>query len=102
VDLRPDDPSLRVRLAISMAHWPPTAKQADRQFTEAVKMDPDNADLHYQFGLYYKAMKVPSRAIAEFRIALRLDPRHSGSAEEMEGLGTKESVFSGLKKKLRR
>jgi tetratricopeptide (TPR) repeat protein len=102
VELRPDDPSLRVRLAVSMAHWPPTAKQADRQFTEAVKMDPDNADLHYQFGLYYKAMKVPSRAIVEFRIALRLDPRHSGAAEEMEGLGMKDSVLGALKKKLRR
>jgi len=61
VDLAPNVPAYRLRLAIAMACWPRLAKQAEREFLEAARLDPNNADLHYQFGLYYKSMKVKSR-----------------------------------------
>jgi len=62
VNEAPKVAAYRARLAIAMACYPRTAKQAEREFVEAVRLEPDNADLHYQFGLYYKAMR-PARAI---------------------------------------
>jgi tetratricopeptide (TPR) repeat protein len=100
VELSPDDPALRLRLALAMSRSPQYARQAERQFAEVIELAPDSADAHFQFGLYYKSMKVVSRSIPEFRAALRLDPRHKGAQEELEKLGPKESGLASLKKLL--
>jgi tetratricopeptide (TPR) repeat protein len=101
VDLEPDVPAYRLRLAIAMAIWPRTKKDAEREFLEAVRLDPDNADLHYQLGLYYKAMRVKSRAIAVLQTAVRLNPRHKQAREELESLSPKDSTLTGLRKLFR-
>jgi tetratricopeptide (TPR) repeat protein len=101
VQLAPRIPAFRVRLAIAMACWPRTAKLAEREFNEAVRLDPDNADIHYQFGLYYKAMRIRSRAVAEMRVAVRLNPRHKTAREELEVLSPKDSALTSLKKLFR-
>jgi tetratricopeptide (TPR) repeat protein len=98
VDLAPRVGTYRARLAIAMACWPKTAKQAEREFLEALRLEPDNVDYHYQFGLYYKAMKLRGRAIAEFRTALGLNPRHKMAREELETLSPKDSALTTLKK----
>jgi len=97
VDLAPRVAAYHARLAFAMACWPRTAKQAEREFLEAVRLEPDNADLHYQFGIYYKAMKVRSRAIAEMRTAVKLNPRHKLAREELEALSPKDSALTSLK-----
>jgi len=101
VDLQPFVASHRVKLAIAMAFWPRTAKQAEREFLEAVKLEPDNADLHYQFGLYYKAMRQRARAAAEMRTAVRINPRNQRAREELEVLSPKDSALTSLKKLFR-
>ncbi|HET7292838.1 MAG TPA: DUF4388 domain-containing protein [Vicinamibacteria bacterium] len=101
VGLEPDVPGYRLRLAIAMACWPRTKKEAEREFLEAVRLDPDNADLHYQMGLYYKAMKVKSRAIAVLQTAVRLNPRHKQARAELESLSPKDSALTGLRKLFR-
>jgi tetratricopeptide (TPR) repeat protein len=98
VQIAPKIPSYRVHLAIAMACYPRTAKQAEREFLEALRLDADNADIHYQFGLYYKAMKQRSRAVAEMRTAVRLNPRHAMAREELESLSPKDSALTSLKK----
>jgi tetratricopeptide (TPR) repeat protein len=98
VDLAPRVGAYRARLAIAMACWPRTAKQAEREFLEAMRLEPDNVDYHYQFGLYYKAMKLRGRAIAEFRTTLGLNPRHKLAREELETLSPKDSALTTLKK----
>ena len=60
-----------------MASYPRTAKGAEREFLEALRIEPDNPDLHYQFGMYYKVMKQRARALAEMQTAVRLNPRHA-------------------------
>lgn len=97
----PDEAGPRMRLAVAMACYPRTAKAAEREFLEAARLAPDNADLHYQFGLYYKAMKVRSRAIAEFRTALTLHPGHKLARTELEALSPKDSALTSLKKLFR-
>jgi tetratricopeptide (TPR) repeat protein len=98
VQVAPKVPNYRVRLAIAMTCYPRTAKQAEREFFEALRLDPDNADTHFQFGLYYKAMKARSRAIAEMRTAVQLNPRHERAAEELQSLAPKDSALGSLRK----
>jgi Flp pilus assembly protein TadD len=97
----PNEPGPRMRLAVAMACYPRTAKQAEREFLEAVRLAPESADLHYQFGLYYKAMKVKSRAVAEFRTAVSLSPNHKLARQELETLSPKDSALTSLKKLFR-
>ena len=101
VDRFPNEPGPRMRLAVAMACYPRTAKQAEREFLEAVRLAPESADLHYQFGLYYKAMKVKSRAVAEFRTAVSLNTTHKLARQELESLSPKDSALTSLKKLFR-
>lgn len=101
VDLAPNNPNYRIKLAIAMAFYPATAKQAEREFLEAVRLEPHNADIHYQFGLYYKAMRVRSRAITEMQTAVRLNPRHKQARQELEAMSPKDSALTSLKKLFR-
>ena len=98
VNLAPRDASLRSKLAIAMASHPRTAKGAEREFVEAMRLDPDNPDLHYQFGMYYKVMKQRARALSEMQTAVRLNPRHALARRELEILSPKDSALSSLKK----
>jgi tetratricopeptide (TPR) repeat protein len=101
VEAAPDVAMYRAKLAIAMAFHPPLAKQAEREFLEAVRLEPNNADLHYQFALYYKAMKVKSRAINELETAVRLSPRHRLARAELEAMAPKDSALTNLKKLFR-
>jgi tetratricopeptide (TPR) repeat protein len=98
VEVAPKVGAFRARLAIAMACYPRTSKHAERQFMEALRLDADNADIHYQFGLYYKAMKQRSRAVAEMGTAVRLNPRHKAARQELETLAPKDSALTSLKK----
>jgi len=101
VDTAPQVASYHVRLAIAMASFPTTAKKAEREFLEALRLEPDNADIHYQFGLYYKVMRQRARALAEMQTAVRLNPRHRPAREELEVLSPRDSALKSLKKLFR-
>ena len=98
VELAPKVGAFHARLAIAMACYPRTSKLAERQFMEALRLDADNADIHYQFGLYYKAMKQKQRAVAEMGTAVRLNPRHKLARQELETLAPRDSALTSLKK----
>ena len=57
--------------------------------------------MHYQWGLYYKIMKIKSRAVAEMRAAVRLKPKHRAAREELEALSPRDSALTSLKKLFR-
>ena len=98
VGLAPKVAAFHLRLAVAMACYPRTAKLAEREFYEAARIEPDNAEVHYQWGLYYKVMKIKSRAVAEMRTAVRLNPRHKNARTELEQLSPKDSALTSLKK----
>jgi hypothetical protein len=98
VELLPDVVEYRVRLAMAMARSPQMARQAEQQFQEAIRMDPENPELHFQLGLYYKGMRVHTRAIATFRHVLTLAPRHKNAQAELAAVAAKESPLDALKK----
>ena len=101
VDTAPRVAAFHLRLAVAMACYPRSAKAAEREFYEAARLEPNNAEIHYQWGLYYKVMKVKSRAVAEMRTAVRLDPRHRAARAELEALSPKDSALTSLKKLFR-
>jgi tetratricopeptide (TPR) repeat protein len=98
VNLAPNVAGYRVRLGIAMAGYPRTAKQAEREFLDALRLEPNNADIHYQFGLYYKVMKQRARALAEMQTAVKINPRHRLARAELETLSPKDSALVNLKK----
>jgi tetratricopeptide (TPR) repeat protein len=93
--------AFHLRLAVAMACYPRTSKLAEREFYEAARLEPENAEIHYQWGLYYKVMKIKSRAVAEMRTAVRLSPKHKGARAELESLSPKDSALTSLKKLFR-
>jgi tetratricopeptide (TPR) repeat protein len=101
VRVAPKVAGFHLRLAVAMACYPRTAKLAEREFYEAARLEPDNAEIHYQWGLYYKVMKIKSRAVAEMRTAVRLSPRHKAARAELEQLSPKDSALTSLKKLFR-
>jgi tetratricopeptide (TPR) repeat protein len=100
VELAPDVAAHRVQLAVLMTRWPQTLRQAERHFMEALRLDPNDAETHYQYGLYYRKVKIHSRAIAEFRTALRLDAHHPKARAELAAASPDDNVFTSLKKLL--
>ena len=101
VRVAPQVAAFHLRFAVAMACYPRTAKLAEREFYEAARLEPDNAEVHYQWGLYYKVMKIKSRAVAEMRTAVRLNPKHKGARVELEQLSPKDSALTSLKKLFR-
>ena len=91
VSIAPNIAQYRVRLAIAMAGYPRTAKQAEREFLDALRLEPNN-------GLYYKVMKQRARALAEMQTAVKLSPRHRLTRAELEVLSPKYSALVSLKK----
>jgi Tfp pilus assembly protein PilF len=61
-------------------------KRAERHFRRALSLDPQNAECHYRMGSYYKSFNMKSRALAEFKTALRIDPTHSKARRELVDL----------------
>jgi hypothetical protein len=101
VELRPDVVAYRVRLAVAMARWPATARQAEVQFLEAIRLEPSNADLHFRLSLYYKAMNARTQTFAALQKAVELDPGHKLARAEIAAFRSRESALIGLKKLLR-
>ena len=93
--------AFHLRLAVAMACYPRTSKLAEREFYEAARLEPENAEIHYQWGLYYKVMKIKSRAVAEMRTAVRLSPKHKAARAELESMSPKDSALTSLKKLFR-
>jgi len=101
VELAPNVPAYWVKLAIAKASYPRTAKLAERDFVEALRLEPDNADLHCTFGMYYKAMKQRARAQAELETALRLNRKHALARRELEAISPGFDGVLSLKKLFR-
>ncbi|HLA77869.1 MAG TPA: DUF4388 domain-containing protein [Vicinamibacteria bacterium] len=101
VEAEPNVGGFRLRLAVAMAHYPRTIKQAEREFLEAIRLEPDNAEYHFQFGSFYQLVKQRARAVSELQTALRLDPHHSGAQELLKAVAPKDSGLVSLRKLFR-
>jgi tetratricopeptide (TPR) repeat protein len=75
VALEPENGKYEALLAQALGAHDVMKKKAERHFRRAVSLDPQNAQLHYFLGRYYQSFDMKSRALAEFKTALRIDPK---------------------------
>ena len=99
VELEPESAQHHAMLARAMARHPVMRKDAERHFIEALRLAPQDADLHYSLGLYYKSFGMHSRAQHEFRTAIRINPRHEDAKKHMSsGKNSKDPLRDVFKK----
>jgi tetratricopeptide (TPR) repeat protein len=99
VELEPESAQHHAMLARAMARHPVMRKDAERHFIEALRLAPQDADLHYSLGLYYKSFGMHSRAQHEFRTAIRINPRHDDAKKHISsGKNTKDPLRDVFKK----
>ncbi|MGH9332797.1 MAG: DUF4388 domain-containing protein [Vicinamibacteria bacterium] len=99
VELDPDTAEHHAMLARAMARHPVMRKDAERHFIEALRLAPQDADLHYSLGLYYKSFGMHSRAQHEFRTAIRINPRHEDAKKHISvGRNSKDPLRDVFKK----
>jgi tetratricopeptide (TPR) repeat protein len=87
VELDPDEANHHAMLARAMARHPVMRKDAERHFIEALRLAPQDADLHYSLGLYYKSFGMHSRAQHSFRTAIRINPSHEDAKKHISAGG---------------
>jgi tetratricopeptide (TPR) repeat protein len=87
VELDPDEANHHAMLARAMARHPVMRKDAERHFIEALRLAPQDADLHYSLGLYYKSFGMHSRAQHSFRTAIRINPNHEDAKKHISAGG---------------
>ena len=66
--------------------------QAEAEIKEAVKIAPDDSDVHYQLGRFYQDTEDYINAFAAFQKALDVDPDHMGALYQIG----RTAVFSGV------
>src|SRR5204863_3781949 len=89
IALAPDNPQMRVarnNWAIALAQLN-QAPQAESLLRETIKLYPGYADAHANLGTVLLLEKRFDEAAAEYRAALKLDPRHDKARRGLERLG---------------
>ena len=98
VALAPDNAVYHGMLANAMSRHPVMRINAERHYIEALRIAPQNADLHHCLGLYYKSFGMNSRASAAFRTALCIAPDHRATQRLVFGeRGTRKSLGARLR-----
>lgn len=100
VELEPGSVKFATMLANALAEHPVMSKRAERHFRRALSLDPQNGKLHFSLGRYYQSFNMRSRALAEFKTALRIDPRHADARAALVEL--KENGGSSMDKFMHR
>jgi tetratricopeptide (TPR) repeat protein len=85
VELVPQNASYRAMLARTLSKYPLQRRRAERHFIEALRLAPQDAEVHVSLGLYYKSFGLGTRAETEFRTALRIDPGHAEARRQLTG-----------------
>ena len=99
VELSPGNALYRGMLGRAMSSRPELRNNAEKHFVEALRLSPQDPELHYWLGLYYKSFGLESRAFNEFRTTLRINPQHAGAKKQMGAAG-KRGTGGGMLKKL--
>ena len=94
VELDPDNAAYHGMLAKAMLRHPAMRKNSERHFIEALRLAPQDADLHFWLGLYYKTFGLKSRAETEFRTTLRIDPTHEAARKHVSSERRKDPLSS--------
>jgi Tfp pilus assembly protein PilF len=70
----------------------PTVRQAEREYLQAVRLEPENPQAHYEFAMFYERLKFRGRALAELRTALQLNPGYAAARALLAQLSPREAA----------
>jgi cytochrome c-type biogenesis protein CcmH/NrfG len=99
VALEPESVKYELMLAEALATHPVMKSKAERHFRRALSKDPQSAEAHYLLGRYYQSFDMRSRALAEFKAALTIDPKLSQARSALVEL---KGPDGGIQDKLKR
>ena len=51
-------------------------EEAEKEYREVIRINPDDAEAHYNLGFLYYVQKDYNKALQEFEIALKLSPNN--------------------------
>jgi tetratricopeptide (TPR) repeat protein len=63
--------------------------QAIKHFTNAINADPNYADAYFARGVCYEELKDKTNAMADYQMALQIDPQHAFAIENLNALEKK-------------
>lgn len=100
VSISPGSALYRGMLARALSRHPVRRKDAEEHFVEALRMAPQDPEIHYWLGLYYKSFGLQSRAATEFRTTLRIKPEHKGARTQLGVGNRKDDALGAVIKKI--
>ena len=98
VKIAPSKGTYRGMLARAMSRHPVMRKDAEAHFVAALRLAPQDPELHYWLGLYYQSFGLKSRAVTEFRATLHIAPRHEGARKQLSGEKKADSLSALVKR----
>jgi tetratricopeptide (TPR) repeat protein len=82
-EIKSNPQSVEARLNLATLLAESDAKEADRLLREALKIAPENPQVHYNLGAFLLMHKRPGEALAPLAEAVRLMPDHPRAASEL-------------------
>jgi curved DNA-binding protein CbpA len=84
IKLKPAIPKYLSYLSLAYSKVPGKLKEAEELLTQAIKLEPFNADLHANLGLIYIKGGLKKRAVTSFQKALKIDPGHDKAKKGLD------------------
>ncbi len=100
VALEPESGKYEAMLAQALASHPVMKSKAERHFRRALSLNPQSAEVHYLLGRYYQSFDMKSRALAEFKASLAIDPKLSQARSALVELKGSDGGFQDKLKRL--
>jgi hypothetical protein len=85
VAIAPGSALYRGMLARAMSRHPTLRSDAEEHFHEALRLAPQDPEIHYWLGVYYLSFGLKARAINEFKTTLRINPNHERARKQLVG-----------------
>jgi hypothetical protein len=85
VAIAPGSALYRGMLARAMSRHPTLRSDAEEHFHEAIRLAPQDPEIHYWLGVYYLSFGLKARAVNEFKTTLRINPNHERARQQLAG-----------------
>jgi hypothetical protein len=96
VAIAPGSALYRGMLARALSRHPTLRSDAEEHFHEALRLAPQDPEIHYWLGVYYLSFGLKARAITEFKTTLRINPNHQRARQQLVGGRGGGGVFKKL------
>jgi tetratricopeptide (TPR) repeat protein len=97
VRIKDDKGDYFLLLALAQSRIPALRRKAERNFLQAIELEPWNPEALIGLGMLYKKEGLVARAKKQFERAVEADPEHAGARQELRSIQSKSTSQKGLK-----